>query len=193
MKCQKILNLLNESSSCKLVTRKQNIIDDQSNKNYSVGNEIICSTEVLKCKLRDYSDAYIQVRGDITIIGRNRVTQVALKNCASFTKCITKIDGTTIDDTEDLDLAMAIYNFTEHSSNYSDTVVSLWIYSKDKATNFNADIVNIDPFKSFKYKETNNQKLFKVFSTGFERSMYWNEYKTKREHQNTPNECRCFL
>ena len=40
--------------------------------------------------------------GDITIIGHN-VTQVAFKNCAPFSKCITMIDGTTIDDAEDLD------------------------------------------------------------------------------------------
>ena len=43
------------------------------------------------------------VRGIITMIG-HQATQIAFKNCAPFTKCITKIDGTTIDDAEDLDL-----------------------------------------------------------------------------------------
>ena len=42
----------------------------------------------------------------ISIIG-HQATQVAFKNCAPFTKCITKIDGTTTDDTDDLDL---VYN-----------------------------------------------------------------------------------
>ena len=37
-------------------------------------------------------------------------TQVAFTNCAHFTKCITKIDGTTIDNAEDLDLVMTMYN-----------------------------------------------------------------------------------
>ena len=69
-----------------------------------------------------------------------------------LTKCITKIDETTIDDAEDLDLVMPIYNLIEYSSNYSETTGSLWFYSKDEATNFDADIVNTDDFKSFKYK-----------------------------------------
>ena len=41
------------------------------------------------------------------------VTQVALKNCASLAMCIRKIDGTTIDDAEDLDLVMLMYNFLD--------------------------------------------------------------------------------
>ena len=76
----------------------------------------------------DCNDAYILVRGDITIIGHN-VTQVAFKNCAPFMMCITKIYGTTIDDAEDLDLVMPIYNLLEYSSNCSDAIVSLWFYS----------------------------------------------------------------
>ena len=78
-------------------------------------------------------------------------TQVAFKNCAPFIKCITTIDETTIDDAEDLDLVMPMYNLIEYSSNYSETTGSLWFYSKDEATNFNADIAN-NNFKSFEYK-----------------------------------------
>ena len=37
---------------------------------------------------------------------------------------------------------MSMYNLLECSSNYSNTTKSLWIYSKDEATNFNADIGN---------------------------------------------------
>ena len=62
-------------------------------------------------------------------------TEVSFKNCALFTKWITKIKGTTIND---WDLVMTIYNLTEFSSNYFET--SLWFYSKDEATNFNAGI-----------------------------------------------------
>ena len=40
----------------------------------------------------------------------------------------------------------------EYSSNYSDTTDSLWFYSYNEATNFNADIVNTNDFKSFKYE-----------------------------------------
>ena len=37
------------------------------------------------------------------------------------------------------------------------------------------------------------QKLTKILSKGFERSVYWNEYKTKNENKNTTAEFRYFL
>ena len=63
----KNIDLLNESNDKKFVTRKWNIVNDQSKLNYSVVSETIYSTEVLKSKLCDYTDVYIPVRGDITI------------------------------------------------------------------------------------------------------------------------------
>ena len=39
------------------MTRKSNIVDDISNVNYYVGNEIIYNTEVIKSNLCDYNDA----------------------------------------------------------------------------------------------------------------------------------------
>ena len=38
-----------------------------------------------------------------------------------------------------------------------------------------------------------NQKLSKLLGKGFERSVKWNEYKTKSENKNTANEYRYFL
>ena len=111
MQHQKVLNLINETSDSKFVTRKWNNVNDQSNSNYYVRNKIIYNTEVLKSNLCDYNDADILVRGDITIVRRNFTTKVAFTNCASFTKSITKIDGTIIDHAEDLDLIMPTYNF----------------------------------------------------------------------------------
>ena len=113
--------------------------------------KIIYNTEVLKPNLYDYNDAYILVRGNITIIG-HQATEVAFTNCAPFTKCITKIDGTTIYDADDLDLVIPMYNLIEYSLNYSETTGSLWFYSKDQATNFNADIANNNNFNFFEYK-----------------------------------------
>ena len=85
---------------------------------------------MLKSNLCNYNDAYILVNGDIAIIG-DYVTQVAFKNCAPFIKCITEIDVKTIDDAEDLDLVMSMYNLLEYSWNYSDTTGILWFYLKD--------------------------------------------------------------
>ena len=47
---------------------------------------------------------------------------------------------------------MPMHNLIEYSSNFSETTESLWFYSEDEATNFNADIANDNNFKSFKYK-----------------------------------------
>ena len=61
MEHQKILNLLNEVSDSRFVTRKQNIVNNQLNDNCDLGNAIIYNTEVLKSNLFDYNDAYILV------------------------------------------------------------------------------------------------------------------------------------
>ena len=47
-----------------------------------------------------------------------------------------------MNDSEDLELVFPMYNWLEYSTNYSDITGSLWFYSKDKATNFNANIVD---------------------------------------------------
>ena len=79
---------------------------------------------VLKSNLCDCNDTYILVIGNISIAG-NIVTWVAFRNCTSFSKCITKVDEITIDEVEDLDLVMLIYNLLDYSSNYSDMTGSL--------------------------------------------------------------------
>ena len=126
MEHQKMLNLLNEANDSKFVTRKWNIINNNSRTNYDVANEITYNTEILKFNLCDYSDAYILVRCDITVTAA-AATQVALKNCAPFTKCIKKIDKTTIDDAQNLDIVMPMYNLIGYSPNYSETTGRLWL------------------------------------------------------------------
>ena len=80
--------------------KKWNIVNDKSNASYSVGNEIIYTTEVLKSNRCGCNDACTLVRGNVTAVAASEL-QVAFKNCALFAKCITKIDGTTIYDVED--------------------------------------------------------------------------------------------
>ena len=70
----------------------------------------LLNTEILNSNLSDYNDAYILVTGDTTVVVAT-ATQVAFKSCAPFTKCITKIGGTTIDNAEDL--IMLVYNLLE--------------------------------------------------------------------------------
>ena len=92
MEHQKILNVLNKANDFKFVTRKWNIVNDNSKSIYAVANEINCNTEILKSNLCDYNDAYILVTGDFTVVAAS-TTQVAFKDCAPFTKCITRNDG----------------------------------------------------------------------------------------------------
>ena len=151
MEHQKKLNLLNEPNDSKFMTRKWSIANNQSNANYHVANDIIYNTEVLKFELCDCNDAYILVTGDIAVIA-HQATHEAFTNCAPFLKCIIKIDETTINDTENLDLVMPMYNLAEYSSIYSEATGSLWFCSSNETTNFNADIANNSNFKSFKYE-----------------------------------------
>ena len=75
-------------------------------------------------------------------------TQLAFENYAPLPKYVTKIHGTTIDDAEDSDLVMLIYNLLEYRSNCSDMTGSLWFYSKDESTNVDNNIANANNFKS---------------------------------------------
>ena len=91
-----MLNLNNEINYSKFVTRRQNTVNDNSKSSYDATNESTYNTEILKSNLCDYNDVYILVRGDITVVAV-LATQVAFKNCAPFSKCITKIDETITD------------------------------------------------------------------------------------------------
>ena len=91
MEQKKILNLLNEPSDPNFVASKWKTSNDQSNANYCEENEIIYSTAVLKFNLYNYNDAYILVRADISVIGRNALSQVAIKNCAPIISVSQKL------------------------------------------------------------------------------------------------------
>ena len=140
---QMILNFWQENGTFSMIIQRQIMI---------IANKITYSTDVLKSSLCDYKDAHILVIGNITIAGHNLSPQVAFKDCAPFSKCVTKIDQTAIDDAENLDLVIPMYNLIEYSLNYSKATASLWFYSKAEETNFNVDIGNTDEFKSLMYK-----------------------------------------
>ena len=76
-------------------------------------------------------------------------TEATFNSCAPFTKYITNIGGSTINDAEDLDLVMLMFDFLKYSSNYSGTTGS---HSKVGATYFNNNIVNKNDFKSVMYE-----------------------------------------
>ena len=90
-------------------------------KNYSPNKEIRIKTSMLRSDSCDFSDAYIVVKGTVTVNnpdGAKRNKAVAFKNNAPFINCISKINGVKIDNAEDLDVVMPMYNLIEYSKNY---------------------------------------------------------------------------
>ena len=60
---------------------------------------------------------------------------VAFKNNAPFINCISKINGIKIDNAEDLDVVMPMYNLLEYSKNCKKTTGNLWNYYRDEQSN----------------------------------------------------------
>ena len=137
---------------------------------------------MLRSDLCDFSDAYIFVKGDITVTKKTFTAddieapnntaanatatnnendkafgdkKLVFKNNAPFINCISKINGVKIDNAEDLDVVMSMYNLLEYSKNYRKTTGSLWDYYRDEpnstigANNITHSILNSE---SFDYK-----------------------------------------
>ena len=115
-------------------------IDDESKESYNTGSDIKFKTTMLRSNLCDYADVYILVIGTITITGAGdddaakrwdeRKKGIIFKNCAPFTKRISRINDTEINHAQDIDIVMPIHNLIEYSDNYSKTSGSLWQYYK---------------------------------------------------------------
>ena len=155
---------------------------DQLEKNYNPNKEIRIKTPMLKSDLCDFSDAYIVVKGNIIadkrtftandFDGSNNTAanaaatntandnafgekKLVFKNNAPFINWISKINGVQIDNAEDLDVVMPMYNLLEYSKNYRKTTGSLWNYYRDQPNstigdnNITHSILNSE---SFDYK-----------------------------------------
>ena len=109
-------------------------MNDESRGTCNVNSQIKFKTTMLKSNLCDYSDAYILVKGTITVNNtaaaggavNNTNKKVIFKSCAPFTNCISEINNTQIDNAEDIDIVMPMYNLIEYSDNYAKTTGILW-------------------------------------------------------------------
>ena len=156
MEYQKTANLIDDNTlnqPSKFRTRNWIEINDESRGAYNVNSQIKFKTTMLKSSLCDYSDAYILVKGTITVnntaaqgaAANNTNKKVIFKNCAPFTNCISEINNTQIDNAKDIDIVMPMYNLIEYSDNYAKTTGSLWQYCKDiPARNVNDVIIVFD-------------------------------------------------
>ena len=63
---------------------------------------------------------------NITTTGGDASTKVAFKSCAPFKKCITHMNDEHVDNADNLDIIMPMYNLIEYGDNYSDTSEVYW-------------------------------------------------------------------
>ena len=174
MEYEKINNLLlsedNESEQLsKFVTKEYVRVNSLSN-TYNENKSIRFKTPMLRSDLCDYSDAYILVKGTIMVtapgnsddannIRDKKKRPLILKNNAPFISCITRINGALIEDADDLDIVMPMYNLLEYSKNYRKTIGSLYNYYRDELINDDIpagntfDNIRVVNPNTFKYKD----------------------------------------
>ena len=81
---------------------------------------------MLGSTLYDYGDAYIVVKGNVTVNNtaaadadaNNTNKKVIFKNFAPFSRCISKINNTEIDNAQYIDIVMPMYNLIQYTDNY---------------------------------------------------------------------------
>ena len=126
MEYQNITNLLGNTSDKvpRFITKKWIEVHDQSGGTYNTNKQIRFKTSILRSDLCDYTnsnpnnDAYDK--------------KLAFKNNAPFLSCISKINNTLIDNAEDLDMVIPMYNLLYYSKNYRKTTGSLFNYYRDE-------------------------------------------------------------
>ena len=125
MEYQKIINLLDTTSN---KVPRFNIKKWIEGKVYNIDRQTRFKTSMLQSETCDHSDAYIFVRRTINVTNWNNHVydkKFPFKNNAPFISFITKINNTLVDNAEDLDIVMPIYNLIEYSKNYSERTRSL--------------------------------------------------------------------
>ena len=108
----------------------------------------------------DFNDAYIVAKGKISVRGTNDANKInknlTFKNSGSFRWCMSKINNTFINNEEDLDIVMPMYNLLEYGNNYSMTLTSLWNCYRDKVSD-SANEIDDNDNKINKNKTTTNK------------------------------------
>ena len=136
MKYQKIANLIDDASnqSSKFKTKNWVEINDESRGTYNVNSQIKFKATMLRSSLCDYGDAYILVKGTITVNNttatdadaNNTNKKVIFKNCDPFTNCISEINNTEKDNAKNIDVIVPLYDLLEYTQAYEKTSGSPW-------------------------------------------------------------------
>ena len=160
MEYQKITNLLDTTSDNvpRFITKKWVEVHDQSGSaedRYKPSKQIRFKTSMLRSDLCNFTDAYIVVKGRITVADPNDANydkKLALKNNAPFTSCILKINNRLTDNVEDLDVVIPMHNLLECSKNRDEP--NSGIDGKNNNVSY-----SIKDSKSFDYKTSITGKI----------------------------------
>ena len=164
MEFNKINNLLGPAHDKvpRFITKKWIEVQSQSGNTCNTSKPIRFKTSMLRSDLCDYSDAYVWVKGKITVTNPNDNAsfnkELILKNNAPFISCISKINGELVENAENLDIVMPMYNLHEYSKNYEKTSGSLFNYYRYEPSEItigagnNTINISIRNSKSFDYK-----------------------------------------
>ena len=158
-----LLGRLDKDDILNFTTIKWIEIFDQSNGTYNLNKDIRFKTPQIRDDLCDFNDTYIVVTGKIT--GTNPGNnlneynkKVAFKNSDPFFNCILKINHQLIEDAQDLDIVMPMYNLLYSSKNFRKTTGSSWNYYQDipnsgyNDQNRDRIFYSIKDLESFDYK-----------------------------------------
>ena len=164
MEFNKINNLLGPAHDkvTRFITKKWIEVQSQSGNTYNTSKPIRFKTAMPRSDLCDYSDAYVWVKGTIDVTNPNNNANVdrrlTLKNNASFVSCVSNINGELVENAEDLDIVIPMYNLLEYRKNYEKTSGSLFNYYRDEpneaeiANDNGAIHISIRNSKLFDYK-----------------------------------------
>ena len=139
MEFNKMNNLLGPTHDKvpRFITKKWIEVQSQSGNTYNTSKPIRFKTSMLRSDLCDYSDAYVWVKRTITVTNPNNNVnfdrRLTLTNNAPFISCVSKINGELLENAEDLDIVIPMYNLLEYSINYEKTSASLFNYYRERA------------------------------------------------------------
>ena len=175
------------------------MINDENNTNYgedkntgaNTPDTIKYDTRVLKPSLCDYAEAYILVDGTIRGTEGNNNTKLALKNCAPVIKCNLEINDEHVDTAENLDIVMPCNLFRSLEMPLINCKIKLYLTWKKECV-LSTDVGNavfiINDTKMYvpvvTLSKEDNKDFIEQQNKGFQRSIYWNEYKTKEINEN---------
>ena len=161
MEFNKINNLLGPAHDKvpRFITKKWIEVQSHSGSTYNTSKPIRFKTSMLRFELCEYSDAYVWVKGTITVTNpNNNVNFDRRLTLTPFIWCISKINGELVENAEDLHIVMPMYNLLEYSKNYEKTSGSLFNYYRDEPKEHTIGVgnytvnISIRNSKSFDYK-----------------------------------------